>query len=148
MARLVIAIIALAILAVVATSGFQAALETAGEDNTITGETWTPDAGNTTTLDNSNIQGAYYNDTVVVRDENGNLSDAGTDYEWNPGNGTVKALAGGNLDGDTSATIHYAYEATTGEQRRMTGMLAAIPQLLGLVLPIGAVLFLFMVVAG
>lgn len=148
MPRIVLAFLAVGILAMMAVAGSQAALETAGEDHTINSETWTPDAGNVTTLDESNRDGAYYNETAVVKDENGNDSEAGVDYEWFAGNGTVKALSGGNLDGDTSATITYSFQQTTEEQRQFAAMLAELPRLIGIALPVGAILFLFLLIRG
>lgn len=148
MVRIVLAFIALAILATVGVAGLQASLEDAGEDYEITGESWTPDAGNVTTLDESNRQGAYYNETVQVYDGNDNPSEAGVDYRWYDGNGTVKALSGGNLDGDTSATIHYSFQQTTQEHRQMTALLGNLPRMMGLMLPIGAMMMLFIVIRG
>lgn len=136
MARAVAALFVIIIIAVTGVAGLEAALESGGDSITVENETWTPDAGNVTTLDDSNITGAYYDEDVTVRDENGNLSDEGVDYEWNEGNGTVKALQGGNLDGDSSATITYGYQETTNEQRQLAGMLGLIPRALGVLLPV------------
>lgn len=135
MPRAVAAILAVIILAMVGVSGLEAALASGGDPVTVENETWTPDPGNVTQLDDSNQTGAYYDESVTVRDENGNLSEEGTDYEWFTANGTVKALSGGNLDGDTSATITYGYQQTSEEERALAGLLAWTPRLLGLVIP-------------
>lgn len=142
MTRAVVAIFGLVIVLGIAFSGYQAALSDAGEDIEITNETWTPDAGNVTELDHSNLDHTTYDAEVTVRDENGNLSDAGVDYEWIQSNGTVKALVGGNLEGDASATITYAYQTSTQEQRDVAATLGLLPRVVGIALPfLGAVLF-------
>lgn len=135
MTRAVVAIAAVILLASAGVYGFEAALATAGEDITIENETWGPDAGNVTELNRSNEEGAFYEESVTVRDENGTLSKAGEDYEWIDSNGTVKALEGGTLDGDTEAGITYSYEQTTEEQRQLAGVLAWLPRLIGLAAP-------------
>lgn len=148
MSRAVVALLALVILSIGGVYATQAALENAGEDHTVTNETWTPDAGNVTTLEESNRDGAYYNTNVTVYDENGTEMDAGTDYEWFVGNGTVKALVGGDLEGDADATITYKFQQTTEEQRALAATLAEIPGMLGLILPVGLVVFFFAFLRG
>lgn len=136
MTRAVVAVLVLILLAATGVAGLEAALETAGDNVVVENETWEPDAGNVTQLSDSNRTGAYYDENVTVYDENGNLSEPGSDYEWFPGNGTVKALQGGNLDGDTSATITYGYQQTTQEQRNLAGMLGLLPQVIGILAPV------------
>lgn len=142
--RLVFALFAIAILAMMGLAGYQAALENAGEDRTVTNETWTPDAGNITELDDSKINGAYYDDEVDVYNDTGVPVDEGSDYEWFPTNGTVKAVTGGALDGEASATITYSYQETTGEERNVTALLAHQPQFMGYLLFV----LLFLVFVG
>lgn len=148
MARIILVFVALAVIATVGVAGLQAGLESAGEDTVISNESWTPDAGNVTTLEESSRAGAYYSHNVTVYDETGAEMDYGTDYIWYSDNGTVKALVGGGLDGDASAKITYGYQQTTAEQRNMAGMLGHIPQFAGLALPLGAVLLLFAIIRG
>ena len=150
MVRVILAVIGLAILASVAVAGLQVSLEDAGEDFDVTNETWTPNAGTVTTLEESNRNGAYYSEdsAVDVYDENGTEMDEGTDYEWFGANGTVKALTGGGLDGDSSATITYSFQQTTAEQRGMAALLGQLPRVMGFALPIGAFLFLLFLVRG
>jgi len=148
MVRVVIALIAVGILAATATYAYGETYQTAGDDTVISGETWTPTAGSVTTLDESNRDGVFYNDTVVVRDQNGNLSRAGTDYEWYAGNGTVKALAGGNLDGDTSASISYRFEEPSRDAERSLAVLSQLPRMMGLALPLATVFVLLLFVRG
>lgn len=148
MARVVLAIIAIGVLAMVGTAGLQAALENAGADHTVVNETWTPDAGNVTALDESNRTGAYYAHNATVYDENGTEMDAGTDYEWYVGNGTVEALTGGGLENDSDATVTYSFQQTTAEQRQLAAVAGQLPRLMGLALPLGALLVLFVFLSG
>lgn len=148
MPRVALAFIALAVIATVAVAGLQAGLESAGENELVVNETFTPDAGNVTQLDESNRTGAYYAENVTVYDENGTEMDAGTDYTWFAGNGTVKTLTGGALEGDSDATITYAYQQTTAEQRQMAALLGQLPRVIGFALPIGALFVLFVFLRG
>lgn len=148
MSRVVLAFVAIAILSMAGVSAYQAGLADAGEDYVVTNETWTPDAGNVTTLEESNRSGVYYSENVTVYDENGSVMDAGTDYRWFTDNGTVTALAGGGLDGDSTAKISYAYQVTTKSQRDLAGLAGEIPRVAGLALPFGALLFLLFLVRG
>lgn len=148
MARAVAGIFALAIVAMLAVGGFQVALENAGEDHSVTNETWTPNTGSVTQLDNSERAGAYYDNETAVYNTTGTSAvemEEGTDYVWFESNGTVKAVSGGGLDGATEATISYSFQQTTEEQRQWTEALAQIPSAIGLLFP--AMLFvLFLVI--
>lgn len=136
MTRAVAAVLALVILSVGGVYGFQAALENAGEDHTIVNESWTATQGSVTVLEKSNINGAYYDTNVTVYNKTSGGStemDRGTDYEWFVGNGTVKALSGGDLEGD--ALITYGYQRTTEEQRQLAALAGQLPRALALILP-------------
>lgn len=148
MVRAFLALVAIGVLAMGGLVGLQVALEDAGEDHEITNETWTPTAGSVTTLDESNRNGAYYDENVTVHDENDTEMNSGDDYLWNSGNGTVKALSGGDLDGDDNATISYGFAQTTQEQRRLTGMAAQIPRGFGFFVLLAPVLLLLLFVRG
>jgi hypothetical protein len=148
MARAVAAIFALLLLATVGTFGIQAALENAGENEIVVNETWTPNAGNVTVLDESERTGAYYSNETTVFDENDTVMERGTDYEWLTGNGTIKAVVGGGLDGDSDAKITYRYQQTTSEQRALTSTLALLPQVLGLLAPVFLFVLFLMLVRG
>lgn len=147
MARIFLAIIAIVVLSMIAVSGFQAGLENAGTNELVTNETFTPDPGNVTVLDDSQRSGAYYGESVDVY-ENGTEMDSGSDYKWYPGNGTVQAVVGGGLDGDTEAQITYRFQQTTAEQRSMAGLLSHIPRMMGLALPIGGLFVLLLFLRG
>lgn len=148
MARAVVAILGIVLVGAVAVWGLQAAAASAGEQRTITGESWTPEAGSVTQLDHSGLPNAYYADSVTVEDSNGNLMDAGVDYEWFEDNGTIKALSGGGLDGETSATIDYEYRQTTENQRALIGIVAMLPRILGIVAPLLGVALLLLFLRG
>lgn len=146
--RVILAVLAIAMLAIVGAHGFEAALETAGEDHTITNETWTPTAGSVTVLDESNRKGAYYAHNVTVYDENDTEVDPGKDYKWFVGNGTIKALSGGELEGDANASITYEFEQTSETQREFAGLLSHIPRVIGLALPAFVVVILLVFLRG
>lgn len=148
MSRAIVAVFALIILAIVGVWGVQAALEDAGEDFTVTNETWTPDAGNVTTLNESNRNGAYYADRVTVYDEDRAEMDEGTDYEWFTDNGTVKALSGGGLDGDANATITYSFQQTSSQQRQFADLAGQIPRALGVLFPMFLLVIFLLLVKG
>ncbi len=135
----------LAVIAAMGITAIQGGLEEAGDDELVENETFTPSAGSVTTLDDSKQDNTYYDEEVVVRDENGTIVDEGTDYEWFVGNGTIKTLSGGELAGDSSADITYGYQQTTAEQRGIAGALGQMPRVIGLALPLAAV---FLVLAA
>lgn len=142
---------ALAVIAIVAIIGLQAALISAGEDINVENESWTPNTGTYVALDDSNLDRAYYdNDTTVYNttNNNGTLMEQGTDYEWNDTDGTIQAVSGGGLDGATSANITYSYQRTTAEQERLASMAAQLPRAVGVILPALAILVLFVMFRG
>jgi hypothetical protein len=127
----------------VAVVGGNAALQNAGQDHDVPNETFTPDAGNVTTLSQSNQDDAYYDPAVSVVDNNGDLMYNGSDYRWIRSNGTVYTIPGGRLDNAPSAEITYGYQLVSNEQKEFAALLAQIPGALGLLLPaFGFVLFL------
>jgi len=135
MSRAVVVVLVLIVIALGGVYMYEASLEDAGENVTITGESWTPNAGSVTELEHSNQTGAFYDEEVTVYDSNGNEMEAGTDYRWFVGNGTVKALQGGGLDGETTATIDYGYSQTTEQHRDFANLVAYIPMLIGIMAP-------------
>lgn len=138
----------LAIVAALGVTGLQATLEDAGTDEVVENESFDPQTGTVQALEESDRDYAYYDETVVVVDENGNATTEGIDYQWYPSNGTIKPLSGGELDGDGSAEITYRYQVTTEEQRGIAGALANIPRVLGLALPLGALVFVLAAFRG
>lgn len=112
----ILAVVGLAIMLAAGVGAVSSADQSAQQAITIENETWSPDPGSVTTLDESNREYAEYDATVTVRDENGTNSAADADYRWYQSNGTVMALSGGNLDGDASAVITYGYDQSSAEQ--------------------------------
>lgn len=95
-----------------------------GEDNEITAETFNnPTAGTVIFLDESNVDGAFYDPRPEVRNSSGDTMVKGTDYSWNESNGTLKPLAGGELAGEPSGEIDYMYDLTTQEERDIAQVL-------------------------
>lgn len=148
MLRAVIALMAIGIVAMGALVGFNAALADNASLSTVENETWTPDPGNVTTLNESNLDGADYNETVTVRDSSGTEMSNETDYTWFDGNGTVKALEDGGLDGEEEATISYGYERAPEEQVEMAQLMALIPNSVGVLVPIIGLVFLLLLLKG
>lgn len=146
--RLFVVAAAIAILAIMAITGIQASLETAGEKVVVENETFTPSAGSITILSDSQINGAFYNDTVDVYNNTGGVMDAGTDYQWFESNGTLKTLAGGDLDGEIEGKITYDYELTTKEQRSIAKVLGEIPMAMGTSLPVFLIIFFLIALRG
>lgn len=136
MSRAVVAIFALIVLALVGSYAVDATLETTGENVTVEGEEWTPDAGNVTNLTESHVDGAYYDHEVTVRDEGSVTVTEGEDYLWFVGNGTIYTVEGGDLDGDTSATIDYGYRLPTDQQRQFATLLAWFPRIIAVIIPV------------
>jgi hypothetical protein len=139
--RVVGVFLALAILAATAVFGIQGALAGAGDRQQIDGETFTPVVGSAVSLERSNLGAdVYYNDSVAVVDENGDTAYEGRDYRWLERNGTIVALAGGNLDGDSSATVDYDYRRTTQTQQELAALASQVPRSISYILPLGFVL--------
>lgn len=141
-------LIVIVLLAAGAVYAFSVTLEASGTDHTIENETWTPDAGSETDLDNSYRTGAYYDEEVTVRDENGTLASDGDDYTWDDVNGTVTALQGGILENDSSATITYAFSQTSQEQRDFAAVLSMIPEAAGAMALLIPVLMALAIIRG
>lgn len=143
--RAVIAIIALVVLGAMGVWGLQVSLMSAAEDTTVQNESFTPDAGNITTLEHSNQDHTWYSENVTVYDENGTLMEYGTDYRWYETNGTLETLAGGGLAGDAFGNVTYAYSQTTEEQRELAEIPNLIPMVLALLVFLLPLVFLLKV---
>lgn len=144
--RALIAIIALVVLGAMGIWGVQASIITAAEDTTVQNETFTPDAGNITTLEHSNQDHTWYSDNATVYDENGTLMDYGDDYLWYQSNGTLRAVSGGGLDGDTEGKVTYSYAQTTEEQRELAQIPSLIPTILAVLVMALPLVFLLKIV--
>lgn len=138
--RIVIMFLVLAFCVAAAAPALSATLNEAGENERITNETFTPSAGSVTTLDQSSLSNTVYDDDVTVFDSSNNRVYEPDDFVWFESNGTIKTVAGGELDGDTSATVSYSYQQTTEQQRGFASMFSQIPRVMGLALPALALL--------
>lgn len=135
MARALVAIFALIIVAAGGVYGLEAALQTAGDDRTITRESFTPDPDVVIELDNSNRDNVYYDRQVAVFNNSDVRMVEGVDYIWFHENGTIKPLSGGNLASDVNGEITYNFSVPTESQRGLTSILGLLPQVIGLVIP-------------
>jgi hypothetical protein len=126
MARgVVAAVILLAIIGFVTLAGIGAtssASQQAATPVDVTNESFTaPAEGATYTVANRSDSGLNWSDTVTVYSDGGQLKQAGTDYEWFPGNGTLLVVNGSTLADDSDAQISYHYQnqsATTARAVR------------------------------
>lgn len=141
--RIIITVIGLVILASMGVMAFQTTLENAGENEIEVNETFTPSIGSAVELDNSKLNGAYYDEDVTVYNSSDDLMTEGTDYEWYTSNGTIEALSGAGLADGGDGNITYSWQQTTEEQRTFAAMLAQIPNFIGYALPLG-ILFMFL----
>jgi hypothetical protein len=112
----------------------------AGEQQVILNETWVPNTATATNLVQSNLAGVIYDPNPVVK-TNGTttpkvLTVEGIDYKFYNTNGTIQAIAGGQLDGLTDASIDYAYVAPSKAAQTQLTMLAGVIQSLGAILPL------------
>jgi len=148
MTRAVVAIMAIVFVGVIGVAGLEAAANNAGDTNSIDAESFTPDAGNVTELDHSNLNHTHYADSVKVYDDNGNLMDRNADYRWIDDNGTIYTVEGGDLDGAPSATIDYQYSVTTSDQRALIGIVAQLPNVLGVLVPFLGVALVLLFLKG
>jgi len=130
-ARIVLAAMALAIVGMMGLVAVDASLEANGDRKVIDNETFTPNPGNLTTLSDSKIEEARYNNTVRVWNDSEVEMEAETDYEWYSDNGTLKTIAGGRLAGDSQGNITYGYLLLTEEQAEMEALVTLIPTIIG-----------------
>lgn len=86
---------------------------------TVTNETWTPNTGTFVELDNSRLNQTFYDANVTVYNSTDAEMTAGADYVWDDSfeEGTIKAVTGGNLDGEPNATVTYTYHEPSNTQR-------------------------------
>jgi len=148
MSRAIVAIFGIILVGGVAVWGLQAAAADAGQQTTINEETFTATAGEVTALEHSGLDNTYYSETVTVRDGNNDLVDPGEDYIWFEGNGTIKTVAGGALDGTSGPSITYSYQTTTSDQQALIGIMSMLPNILGVLTPLLGVAILLLFLKG
>ena len=117
MTERIVVLVSLAIILIAGVTGINAAVKASGPATTVSDENFTPNAGNVTELSQSNVKTAIYDRQVVVLDENGTRMLEDNDFYWHEDNGTLETIEGGDLDGDTSASISYGYNEPGGEVR-------------------------------
>lgn len=121
-------------------------LSNTGADQAYT-ETFDPGTNEThVTLNESNRDSVYYTSSVDVTDENNSLMRPGIDYTWHETNGTLTVLDGGDLDGDSTATVDYSLRIPNEQQRNYATMLGdfmnaayAIPLVFGVALVVAGI---------
>lgn len=123
MSQRIVALVAVAILLVSGAVATSAAFTESGEQTAVESESFTPDAGNITVLDDSNFPNAIYANDVVVRNSAGARMAPGEDYVWFDENGTVGTVTGGDLDGEQSASITYSYSEPSENSRGIATLL-------------------------
>lgn len=131
MARIVLAAMALAILAMMGLVAVDASLQANGTQKVVDNESFSPNPGNLTVLDDSKIEEARYNNSIRVWNASQLEMVEGTDYEWYSDNGTLKTIAGGRLAGDNTGNVTYGYLLLTEEQDEMEALISMIPMIIG-----------------
>lgn len=151
MAGRIVLLVTLALVFIGGISVVDSAHVTGSPNTAIENETWVPDAGNVTTLSDSNLERAYYDPAATVYDENKTLMDPAGNYTWYQSNGTIEATTGGDLDGDANATISYGYQqastTSTGIATLFGGLFSSGSSLL-LVLAAAGVLVALLALSG
>lgn len=145
MSQRIIALVGVAIILLTGIVGVNAAFANSGPHQEST-ESFTPDAGNITTFNNSHVDALLYDSAAEVRDENNRLMVEGEDYQWYHKNGTLKTLKGGQLEGDSSAEITYGWGEPDSQARMAASLLgygfnaaSAFIYVIGIGLVLGAV---------
>jgi len=143
MARIVIAVIALAILGIIAPVALQAALEDTG-DRSAVNESFTPQSGQVSNLSSSNVEGRFYDaeSNITVIDENGAVMAQPEDYFWFARNGTIKTNASGDLAGDSEGFVDYGFVDSDDQARQAADLVAWVPRIMGGLLVLFAVVIL------
>lgn len=123
-----------------------AGIQTSLHDVTVTNETFTPDGGNLSVFDNSQLNRATYDETVTVRNAStGSVFDESGNYTWFSGNGTLSTTDESDLANASSATITYGYNGQTLEQTKTTNIVV---NFMGVLVPLAFIAFVsFLAVA-
>ena len=119
----IVLLVALALIFGGGVVAINASFANSGEATLVENEQWNPDVGNVTTLNYSNLDTAIYEPSVSVHNDSGRLMMAGEDYVWFRSNGTVKAVADGDLAGETNATITYRFNQPDSSSRAVASLL-------------------------
>lgn len=125
--RVGIALFMVIILVALIPVGMQSTFQETGNYTTEVNETFTPDPGNVTTLNESNRNDVIYNDTVEVYNSSNYFVEQPNNYTWFEGNGTIKTNSTGALSTEPTANITYSYFATTAEHLLYLDLISLIP---------------------
>jgi len=142
-ARLAVAFLIIAVTVAGGAAALDATLDGATTGQTVANETFDPGNGGRVTLDDSNRDDVLYNRSVTVFDTSGTsttVAEEPDDYRWDDSNGTLIIDSSGSLAGDASANITYGYRVASKQAIGVQRITALLPQLFGLVLPLGLVL--------
>lgn len=126
----VLAVVVIALLLLGGATAVDTAYSENGREYNYTDEEFDPEpAGDWTDLDESNVAAASYfeTDQVTVTHQGDELV-YGEDYRWNQQNGTVMAVAGGDLDQSSFSQlpqIDYGYHIPRGEQDDVLSLFVA-----------------------
>ena len=100
-------------------------------EETVLNESVTADHGTTVQVDPaSDVAWSGALDNETVRDSTGSELDEGTDYEWNPENGTVTFLSSGSTADGESATVSYTWLSKSENAVNWYGPIAALVNVL------------------
>lgn len=142
-ARIMIVLVGLAILGLSGVAAVDSANQEAGERVDVNDETFEPVGDTVVTLNNSNVDGAYYDENVTVVNASTTYEPSGN-YTWHDNNGTIGIVNNSDLANQSTANISYGYVDTTEHQQNATRMLALLLKTEALlVLVVGAALALF-----
>lgn len=142
-ARLAVAFMVVGMILAGGVTALEQSFSEAGNQQTVTNETFTPDGGNITTLSESNRDDVIYNRSVTIYDDSGTdttVASEPEDYRWFESNGTLKTNETGSLAGDSSANITYGYFDSTEQKIGAQQLTSFLPRLFGLMLPLGLVI--------
>lgn len=143
MVRAVVAVFAIAILAFMGFTMFDASFADAGTQERVINESFNASQSGYIVLNQSNLNDVTYDHHPTVYNESDTIMDEGEDYLWNSSDATINATQSGRLSGDNNSSITYSWRRVTEEQERLTNLLSIIPSNIGLILvALFAVLFL------
>ena len=127
MVRQVVFIVVMAFVVLIGGAGaMDAALGEGGERNDIENETFEPVGGETTELENSNLENAEYDEFVTVVSDQGEEFVDGEDYHWHDNNGTITTIEGSDLDAENNAEISYGFGLPTDEAIQLSGSIDSV----------------------
>lgn len=107
-------------------SGYRSSVSESQPEQTVTNETFTVTEGATITLNESNRDDVYVQQSDVTVRQSGTVYEPSGNWSWERGNGTLFVPSGSGLTDGSSANVTYGYHAPTDEQR-LTRDIALVP---------------------